>query len=272
MKRQLLLALFVSLLCCIVAVAVLIYPALNPPNQPKILDSAITKAINYIKDTREPYALLWLDAMYRRFQIAEFADAIQKYDEEITNRPSEASILRVFRRIADHNNQLHQGDLQAVTFDTDRVTVPALYCDRFGLPDDYAATLEREANRGGYYLTHVLLALIWIEENGCEPPVPNEFIQNIYQSTAALIGVDPVVEDLELEAAAFLYLAGRGDLVSNAFIDRVIEAQNDDGGWTRFHETPGNSDWHATVLGLFILLHVKYPANSYPPMLNPAPV
>jgi hypothetical protein len=79
-----------------------------------------------------------------------------------------------------------------------------------------------------------------------------------------------VVNDLELEAAAFLYEAGQGALVDHAFVERVIATQNYDGGWLGSSDKQGDSDWHTTVLALLLLLHVEFPANSYPPMLAPA--
>ncbi|MGB9854118.1 MAG: hypothetical protein ACPLRY_04855 [Candidatus Bathyarchaeales archaeon] len=157
-----------------------------------------------------------------------------------------------------------------MTNEVDLITVPALYCDRLGLPEDYLATLEKAASRGGYLLTHVLLAVIWIRENGCEKQLPEDFIGDIYRANAALINDDQVVNDLELEAAAFLYLAGQGALVKYAFVEHVIAVQNDDGGWRYSSDSPGDSNWHSTILGLLLLLHVKIPADSYPPMLASA--
>jgi hypothetical protein len=78
-----------------------------------------------------------------------------------------------------------------------------------------------------------------------------------------------VVEDIELEAAAFLYLAGQGSRVDNAFVERVIAIQNYDGGWPDTRYNLDDSDWHSTILGLLLLLHVEYPADSYPPVLAP---
>jgi hypothetical protein len=78
------------------------------------------------------------------------------------------------------------------------------------------------------------------------------------------------VDDLELEVAAFLYLAGQGALVEDAFVDRVIAVQNDDGGWFASSDLPGESHWHASILGLLFLLHVANPADSYPPFLASA--
>jgi len=265
MRRSIVFALCVTVLC-ILLVVTLLYPA----NQPKTLQNAVTKAIDYLKESTDPYALLWLDMIHRRFGIEEFSATLQRYDQLIAENPQNASMLRVFRRIADHNNQVQEGDFQALHFNVDFITAPALYCDRFGLPDDYPALLENAANRGGYMLTHVLLALIWIQENGYEMPVSNDFVDDVNRDTAALIGDDPVMGDLKLEAAAFLYLAGQGKLVNETFIERVIAAQHDDGGWAKYINRPDESDWHPTILGLLILLHVKHPADLYPPMLNPA--
>ena len=262
-RKALFLAFCIIALCSLLAVQLLLHPKPD-------LSRAVARAIDFFRDSREPYALLWLDVIYRRFGVAEFADALQRYDQVLAERPEQAPLLRVFRRIADHDNQLQAEDLQKVTNELDLITVPALYCDRLGLPDDYPATLEKAVSRGGYMLTHVLLALIWIHENGCEVQLPEGFIEEVYHANAALINDDPVVNDLELEAAAFLYLAGQGALVNYAFVERVIAVQNDDGGWRYSSDVPGESNWHPTILGLLLLLHVRFPSDSYPPMLAPA--
>ncbi|MGB9959108.1 MAG: hypothetical protein ACPLKQ_01115 [Candidatus Bathyarchaeales archaeon] len=233
------------------------------------MSRAVEKAIAFFKDTREPYALLWLNVIYRRFGVSEFADALQRYDQLIAEKPEQAPLLRVFRRIAVYDNRLQAGDLQAVTAEVDLITVPALYCDRSGLPDNYTATLAKAVSRGEYMLTHALLAVIWVCENGCEGKLPKDFIESVYCANAALINDDQMVNDLELEAAAFLYLAGQGARVDYAFIERVIAVQNDDGGWSYSSDSPGESNWHSSILGLLLLLHVKFPSDSYPTMLAP---
>jgi hypothetical protein len=253
--------------CSLLAVPLLLHPAPTPPDA---LQLAVAKAIDFLEGSREPWALLMLDVMHRRFGIAEFADALQRYDQILAENPPQAPLLRVFRRIADYDNPLQVEDLQAVSEEVDQITVPALYCDRLELPEDYSGMLVGAANLEGQLLTHVLLAWIWIQDNGCEVPMPDGFIETMYRANAALIGNDPVVDELELEAAAFLHLAGQGVLVDDAFVERVIAVQNYDGGWLRSSDTPGVSHWHPTILGLMLLLHVEYPADSYPPMLAPA--
>jgi hypothetical protein len=252
--------------CSLLAIPILLPPA-NPPDD---LQLAIENAIDFFEESREPYALLMLDVAHRRFGMAEFADALQRYDQELVKRPLDEISIRVFRRIADHDNPLQEGDFESMLTTIDYITVVALYCDRFGLPEDYPETLIEAVDNGEYMLTHVLLALIWIQNNDCEMPISNGFIEEVYNDSAALIDDDLVVTDLELEAAAFLYLAGHGSLVDDAFIGRVIAVQNDDGGWKASSDEPVASDWHASILGLLILLHAKHPADSYPSMLAPA--
>ena len=268
-RRALLLAFCIIVLCSLLVVV----PLLKQPEPD--LETAIERAIDFLEDRREPYALLWLDVIHRRFGIAEFANSLQHYDQVLTEQPEEASLLRVFRRIADYDNPLQTEDLQAVSLPSDIIIVHALCCDRpeRGLPVDYPKMLDREAREGGYHLTHVLLAWIWVQENGCELALPDGFIDEIYSANAAIINNDPkTVDDLKLEAAAFLYLAGQGDLVDDSFIERVIASQNGDGSW-------GNSSndqdaeylhWHSTILGLMLLLHVEFPADYYPPVLDSA--
>jgi hypothetical protein len=244
---------------------------LHPADSPSDLNQSVAKAISYFEDSNEPDALLWLDVMHRRFGIEAFADALQRYDQEVAARPEQAPLLRIFRRIADYNNLLMEGDLQAVTAKTDYVTVPALYSDRIALPANYLAILAEAVDDGKYMLTHALLAWVWVQENGCDFPMSNSFIERLYSNTSALIDDNQVVTDLELEAAAFLYLAGQEALVSETFVERVIAAQNYDGGWSLSSETPENSEWHTTILGLFLLLQVEYSAESYAPMLASVP-
>ena len=227
------------------------------------LHVAVAKAIRFFEGSREPHALLWLDVMYRRFGIEEFADALRRFDQVLTEQPKQLPLLRVFRRLADHDNPLQIDDLDAVSHSSDRIVVSALYCDRLGLPPSFPEVLAKAVTAGGYYLTHALLAWIWIRKNGYESALPDGLICSMYSANAAVVNNDPtLVSDLRLEAAAFLYLAGRGALVEDAFVESVIRTQNDDGGWGISRDGDGKSDWHATVLGLLLLLHVKFPDHS----------
>jgi len=267
-RNALFLVLCITALCILLIVPLMLLP--TPPPETVDTTQAVSRAIGFLENTTEPDALLMLNVMYRRFGITEFADALQRYDQILAEEPPEAPVLRLFRRIADHDNLPQVDDFGEVSFDVDFLTIPTLYCDRYGLPDDYPVQLVQAANSGKYMLTHALLAWIWIQENGYEVQLPDGFIEQLYRANAELIDDNTVVNDLELEAAAFLYLAGQGTLVDKAFIARVVAVQNSDGGWLYSSDTPNASYWHATVVALLFLLHVEHPAESYPPMLAPA--
>jgi len=262
----------VLFLGCCLTIALCIILIVPPMLQPAPIDKqqVIASAVKFLADTNEPDALLMLDVMHRRFGISEFADALSRYDQLLDEGPFEAPTMRLFRRIAVRDNPLQAGDFESVAFDVDRITIPALYCDQRGLPVDYPAQLIKAAYSGEYMLTHALLACIWIQENGCEVQVPDGFIENLYRANAELIDDNPVVSDLELEAAAFLYLAGQGTLVDYAFIESVIAVQNYDGGWLGYSDESGASQWHPSVVALMLLLHIEYPSDSYPSMLASA--
>ena len=234
----------------------------TPPTQTNY-STSVVNAIRFFRQSTEAEAMLWLDVMHRRFGIEEFANALYQFDQLLDWYPSQ-SYARLFRRIADYNSPINAHDLKKVTNELDLITLPALYCDRLELPSNYSMLLEEGVSQGGYHLTHVLLAWIWIQENGCELELPDGFIEDMYHANAALINTDSTVTDLELEAAAFLCLAGQSELIDDSFVERVIASQAIDGSWGGLSKR-----WHTTILGLLFLLHVEFPSDAYPPVLAP---
>jgi len=216
--------------------------------------SAIAKAIDFLKDTREPHALAFMTILHRRCGIEEFAHCAERYDEVLPDHSDR--VLRVFRRIFDANNPIDPDDWDHVVVPTDRLMISALYCDRLGLPPTYAEALATAVRQGGYGATHALLSWVYIQDNGCQLNLPDGFVEEMYSTVAAIIDADPtVIHDVNLEAAAFLCLARQGARVDPGFVRRVVALQNDDGGWGAVDE----SNWHATVLALMILVHVRFP-------------
>jgi hypothetical protein len=226
--------------------------------------TAVANGITFLNRTREPYGLWFMSMMHRLFRVPEFADALQRYDEEIEKRPSEAPVLRVLRRLNDANNPLRPDDWDYVQIHTDRVLAIALYCDRLGFPPDYAETLEKGVKAGGYQATHVLLAWIWLRDNRCQLPVRDGFAEDLYRANAAILEDRPtMVNDLKLEAAAFLCMARQGRRVDPRFIEHVLSIQQPDGGWGKLDTpdpaNPDGSSWHSTTLALLLLLHLEFP-------------
>jgi hypothetical protein len=209
---------------------------------------------------RIAHALLFMDLIHRRYGVEDFSDALARYDEVLTEHP-DAPKLRVLRRMADVDNPLQPDDWNHVTFPKDRVLVSAMYCDRLGLPDSFAEVLAIEAATGGYALTHALLSYIFVQDNGCRLDLPEGFVEKMYADVAAIVDQNPgTINDIKLEAAAFLCLARQSPRVNLHFVQRVIAIQNDDGGWGRPDEgagDPAGSSWHSTILALILLHHVE---------------
>jgi hypothetical protein len=228
--------------------------------------TTVANAIAFLQNTREPHALLFMGLIHRRFGIREFANALALYDEVLPEHPKRAPVLRVFRRMFDANNPIRLEDWQHVTIPTDRLLVSALYCDRLGLPESFAEALSRAISQGRYAATHALLAWVWVQENRCQLAVPDGFLDEMYGTVAAIIDEDPTtVNDIKLEAGAFLCLARQVARVDLGFVRRVIAFRNDDGGWGRPVEgagKPDESSWHSTILALMILLHVRFPQTQ----------
>ena len=226
--------------------------------------TAIANGIKFVNRTREPYGLWFMGMMYLRFKIPEFADALPRYDEEIAARPKQAPVLRVLRRLLDANNPLQPDDWDYVKIHTDQILAAALYCDRLGVPEYYAETLEKGVRQGGYHATHVLLAWIWLNDNRCRLAVRDGFVEDMYSAVAAILMDSPtIVNDLKLEADAFLCMARQGKRVNPRFVRHVVSIQRADGGWgvpdTPDPANPDGSSWHSTILALLLLLHVDFP-------------
>ena len=226
--------------------------------------TAVANGIKFVNRTREPYGLWFMGMMHRLFGVAEFADALKRYDEEVAVRPKEAPVLRVLRRLNDANTALNPDDWDHVLIHTDRLLAVALYCDRLGFPPTYAETLEAGVKAGGYHATHVLLAWIWLRDNRCQLAVREGFAEDLYRANAAILEDRPtIVNDLKLEAAAFLCMARQGRRVDPGFIRHVLSIQRADGGWGKLDTpnpaNPDESSWHSTILALLMLLHVEFP-------------
>jgi hypothetical protein len=234
--------------------------------------TTVADAIAFLQKAREPHALLFMGLIHRRFGIAEFANALAVYDEVLPAHPDRAPVLRVFRRMFDADNSIRPEDWEHVTIPTDRLLVSALYCDRLGLPESFADALRRAVSQGRYAATHALLAWVWVQENRCQLDTPDGFLEEMYGTVAAIIDEDPTtVNDIKLEAGAFLCLARQVARVDLGFVGRVVAIRNADGGWGKPIEGAGRADessWHSTILALMILLHVKFPAAGHRPPPN----
>lgn len=216
------------------------------------LSRAIDAAISALaKMTGEhPHAPLLTAVLHRRFGVDAFATAAADYDaaDDLT--------LFVFRRMLDATHTVTRNDLDSLIVNVNRLTGPALHCDRVALPKDYALRLHLGTAQGGYYVTHVGLSLLWLDELGCQSPAQPGLREEVVGAMADLVNEATYVGDLQLESAAFLHAMGDGDRISNAFVTKAIRAQYVTGTWGSSVGDPAPA-WHPTGMGLWFLLEVR---------------
>jgi hypothetical protein len=261
MKKLYLAAILIAIVACsVLAVPLLINSAAEASKSP--IEKEIDKAIQFMAKSNEPHAILLNNVLYRQFGVTQFSDSLQKYDQ-LTAGKSDPT-LKLFRRMAAYDNSVDSSAFGAVQEDVDKITVPALYADRRALPANYSAMLQAGLEGGEYLTTHTLLAVLWLKENNCTVALPVNFMNSLYQATAALIDNGTELTDLKIEAAALLYQAGQGQLVSSSFTDLVMANQNSDGGWPPTSNfNPKDSYWHTTALALMLLLNLDHPSSTY---------
>ncbi|MCB9713037.1 MAG: hypothetical protein H6712_04235 [Myxococcales bacterium] len=195
---------------------------------------------------------IFLDVMYRRHSVEDFATAAARYDEIIAAIPDPPIDAFAFRRILHSSQQLTAEELAQIAPGVNEVTVPAMYCDILPLAPDYAARLQSDAALGSYELTHVVIALEWMHELGCTAPVDAAFVDQVILDDLALIEPSDGLSDLELEAAVFGTMLAGPELLPPDLVDAVLAGQLEDGTWPTL-PTQTTGAWHATGVALMLL-------------------
>lgn len=149
----------------------------------------------------------------------------------------------------------------------EEIVMHALYCDRFPLPASYGGLLRDLAERGGYELTHAVLALKLARDHGCalDGFALAQFEERARRRLRVLIERTPEdtrFEDLDVryEALAILqdFLVDRE--VSLPTIARLLAEQQPDGGWRPAADQP--SAPHPTVMAVWALLTSVHPGAA----------
>lgn len=225
------------------------------------LASAACKAIHAFArdDFQSARDYLLADVVARRFRVAALAGMWPMFLRSVASADSGA---RLYTRIGDASKTATLADL-ALLEGVDAATGPALFCRSLPYPADYAARLAADLPLGGYETTHVLLALLWVQEQGCTDPSTATFREQALAATAALIDADHgSITDLELEAATLLAAMGESARVPAGFLPGVLAAQRPSGAWPA---GPGEAPLgHTTGLALWYLHEVRFPGSTIP--------
>lgn len=140
-------------------------------------------------------------------------------------------------------------------------------CDQMDLPANFWIVMRESVQMGGYFVSHVPLALEMMESNDCIlPPVAEDIDNEAAQQMVKIINDQTTSADLRYESVAFLLMRDHRDLVKQEWINQIISEQRPDGTWTR--EVGDNKpDFHTTLLGFWSLLEYSRPNTPYEPLI-----
>jgi len=211
----------------------------------------------------------YLRRKFRHPGLTQLADATRK---RFRNAPIDNDEFPPpFFRLVEPETVTDTGAIAAIPGRIGRITATALYCDKIAVPATFMDDLARLSQRGGYSLTHSLVAAQWLEENHCLPDCKLERLRSAtIPRVEALVDTARIPDDLRIEAIATLYYVGARDRVRQAWIREVLRTQRDDGGWS-LTENREESHPHPTFLALWVLLETLYPDAPTVPMIPRPP-
>jgi len=218
-------------------------------------EKSINKAKNYYAVYKKP------------FQTDEFM-MLNWLSPNLATNAQKAFPLDPFYRILDKNinvslkkdEKLEYKYNYLMTDWTDKDVLNALYCDKINYSEDKFKKLKNIRDyKGGYGDTHFLLSLLFLDSLKCinQKLLENEknnVIRDIIKAQNKKI--QPSI-DLFAERIVFLYWAGEKRQIKYNWIKRIVDIQNNTGGWTEIGAK--KSDYHITGL---CSLAIKYYINN----------
>jgi hypothetical protein len=250
------------------------------------LDDAIDQATGWIRAHRREIASTKNVAMFM----------VMKDCHEIHPQPLLAGLVDGYlgeritpdcwRRVLDRGHPVDRADLNRTIRNErmdNRWMLYAVAPDQAELDAEDLEGLFDADRWSGRHLTHQLMALIRLREDGEASPRCEATIERLCRRIAAQVRLDIAVVDLYIQKIAVVLDAGHAELIDRRWVERVIENQAPDGGWndrwcrvfTSFRRPALDladppSDQHATIQALWLLLQVKYRGSSLPQVARPA--
>lgn len=215
--------------------------------------AAINKAIANIKakgNNVMPMMVPVLHILIKKFHIDLNIDA-QTSQIIKTSSPNEAPFLRFI----DDSIKSPEAQVRALT-GIDKVTAGALYCDCYGLPENFFSDVNDIAYSRDYGTTHAIFALAIIAQRKCiyDAATYNNLMKTLLPLLPVLIETRQPSADVSIEAVVMLYLSGNAAMVRPEWIQEIIKTQYPDGSW-KYKD-------HTTVLALWALLEAQYAATG----------
>ncbi len=245
-------------------------PSPSPANK-LLFKKSLEKAMIYVREPREinDIGSLWLKSMLApeavKVEDVPKKDPLARLFSDDFALPglviqrqvkSENEVDDLFsKNNKEFNNYFYKFDDKLKPFFVhayDDILIKSLYCKETGHDDLDAYIIKKMRDfEGGYTDTHAILAIWFLEAKNC---ISTERFQNfkaeIIEALVKALDKNPGFSDLYAEQVAFLFWAGRGDLVKEEYIETIVKAQKANGSWEAF---PGLEDMHTVGLSTVAL-------------------
>lgn len=210
-----------------------------------------------------PYQRLILDFLQRKFQLEPVFSA----QTTPIMPPTDASAPQyaAVARIAYPNSLV--SSLPAPTNTIDSMTASAANCDHIALPANYADLVAQNIHDGGYGLTHVVFALDFMQDNGCQLSARLTALKRQAIDGTVALAATARDHDLHDEAVAFALYNGQRARLQPAEIWQIVHEQRQDGGWGGAATDTSLMD-HETVLALWALLEYAHANIPQTPLIR----
>ena len=173
-----------------------------------------------------------------------------------------------FLRLAIPDLNIDAKDFQYVHSEMDRMTMLALWSDLFPIaePETYLQEMSEYVKKGGYMMTHVLLAMQFLQENKrpiCQTPLFKQVKTEAIRAIQDLLINRKETDDLWIEAMAFLLYTKEDDCLINDFdVLRLLDAQQETGGWV-YDVFQNKEDEHTVILAIWALYEYRFKGAAY---------
>ncbi|MCF8277266.1 MAG: hypothetical protein K9J17_11080 [Flavobacteriales bacterium] len=183
--------------------------------------------------------------------------------------------MQFFGRLIGETEQAPTwNDINGLVSQVDSTTLQALWSDRLKPQKKaYYDWLVKISKKGGYELTHALLACQWLEETGYVDGQTDEEFAKTKRYLASEVRAEILSKvsfwgDIEIESVALLLYVGEQSSVKQEWIKAILKAQRADGSWAIDSEQ-NSSVPHATALAIWALKQYSMSVESHISWIQP---
>lgn len=209
-------------------------------------------------DIDAPFGFLIMDMLERRYRRLDYPEALDRFEARVARLSDSGNLAsaHLWSRLGRPGTTFDDEAYAAIVVPLDKIALRALYCDALPLDSAWDEIARAGLLHSDYGRTHVGFALLLAADLECPAPLDAETREQMLRDLARMTR-EREADDVAIEAAVFLQHLGEGERVSDGFVNDMLAAQRDNGGWAWEPDREGGENWHTTSLAVWFLLERK---------------